>query len=160
MGSNPTPSAFKTPLRAGRPGSAPTRYDLTMTDTRHIPIAEAGPAVRDVLLREARAVPPDTAVHEVRETFANPRVKLLLVAEGDRFLGTIGPDDLPDGGDGTIAAHVRGDAPRVRPEDDVDTALQLVEETGLSRIPVVDGEGRLEGLVCFNRSRNAFCASP
>jgi hypothetical protein len=35
-----------------------------------------------------------------------------------------------------------------------------VAQTGLVRIPVVDGDGRLEGLVCFNRSRNAFCASP
>jgi CBS domain-containing protein len=131
-----------------------------MTDTRHIPIAEAGPAVRDVLLREARAVPPDTPVGEVRETFANPRVKLLLVADGDRFLGTIGPDDLPESGDGTIAAHVRADAPRVGPDDGVETALRLVEETGSVRIPVVDGDGRLAGLVCFNRSRNAFCASP
>jgi len=131
-----------------------------MTETRHIPIGEAGPAVRDVLLREARAVPPDTPVHEVRETFGNPRVKLLLVADGDRFLGTIGPDDLPADSDGTIAALVRADAPRVTPDDEVGTALALVEQTGLNRIPVVDGDGRLEGLVCFNRSRNAFCASP
>ena len=108
-------------MRAGRAGRARTRYDYSMTDTRHIPIGEAAPAVRDVLLREARAVSPDTPVQEVRETFANPRVKLLLVADGDRFLGTIGPDDLPDG-DGTIAAHVRGDAPRVSPDDAVETA--------------------------------------
>jgi CBS domain-containing protein len=146
-------------MRARRAGRARTRYDLTMTDTRHIPIGEAGPAVRDVLLREARAVSPDTPVQQVRETFENPRVKLLLVADGDRFLGTIGPDDLPDG-DGTIAAHVRGDAPRVAPDDAVQTALELVAQTGLVRIPVVDGDGRLEGLVCFNRARNAFCASP
>src|SRR5437868_15233257 len=119
-----------------------------MTDTRHIPIAEAGPAVRDVLLREARAVPPDTPVGEAREAFANPRVKLLLVADGDRFLGTVGPEDLPAGGDGTIASHVREDAPRVGPDDDVQIALQLVEQTGLIRIPVVAGDGRLEVLVC------------
>src|SRR5947209_13883803 len=104
-----------------------------MTETRHIPIGEAGPAVRDVLLREARAVPPDTPVHEVRETFENPRVKLLLVAEGDRFLGTIGPDDLPADGDGTIGPLVRADAPRVTPDDPVRTALELVEQTGLNR---------------------------
>jgi CBS domain-containing protein len=133
-----------------------------MTSTRHIPIGDAGPAVRDVLLREARAVAPDTPVREVRETFANPRVKLLLVADGERFLGTISPEDLPgDGdGDGTIAAHVRQDAPRLSAGDGVDAALQLVEQTGASRIPVVDESGRLEGLVCFNHARNVFCASP
>lgn len=131
-----------------------------MTSTRHIPIPEAGPAVRDVLLREARAVAPDTPVSEVRETFANPRVKLLLVADGERFLGTLAPDDLPAAGDGTIAAHVRQDAPRLSADDGVDEALKLVRDTGASRIPVVDADGRLEGLVCFNHARNVFCASP
>jgi CBS domain-containing protein len=131
-----------------------------MTSTRHIPIPEAGPAVRDVLLREARAVAPDTPLREVRETFENPRVKLLLVADGERFLGTLAPEDVPADGDGTIAAHVRQDAPRLGAGDDVEQALKLVQETGASRIPVVDADGRLEGLVCFNHARNVFCASP
>jgi CBS domain-containing protein len=128
--------------------------------TRHIEIEDAGPAVRDVLLKEARAVPPGTPLSEVRETFANPRVKLMLVADGDRYLGTVLPDDLPADGDGTIGDVVRADAPQLRPEDDVETALKLVRETGASRIPVVDDDGRLEGLVCFNHARNVFCASP
>jgi predicted transcriptional regulator len=42
----------------------------------------------------------------------------------------------------------------------VDEALKIVEQTGASRIPVVDEAGRLEGLVCFNHARNVFCASP
>ena len=46
------------------------------------------------ILAEARTIAPDTPVDEVRETFANPRVKLLLVAEGDRFLGTLDSDHL------------------------------------------------------------------
>jgi CBS domain-containing protein len=130
-----------------------------MTDTVHIPVADAGPAVRDIMLREARSVGPDTPVADVRATFANPKVKLLLVADGERFLGTLGPGDLPAGDDGTIAAHVRGYAPRVTPDEPVARALELVEATGLSRIPVVDGE-RLQGLVCFNREHAAFCVSP
>ena len=97
---------------ARRAHDARTRYDMSMSPTRHIPIDDAGPAVRDVMLREPRAVPPGHAGDEVRETFANPRVKLLLVADGDRFLGTVGPDDLPADGDGTIADIVRADAPR------------------------------------------------
>jgi CBS domain-containing protein len=128
--------------------------------TRHIEIEDAGPAVRDVLLKEARAVPPGTPLSEVRETFANPRVKLMLVADGDRYVGTVSPDDLPAEGDGTIGDIARADAPQLRPEDEVEAALKLVRETGASRIPVVDEDGRLAGLVCFNHSRNVFCASP
>jgi hypothetical protein len=29
-----------------------------------------------------------------------------------------------------------------------------------SRVPVVDDDGRLHGLVCLNRGKSAFCASP
>jgi CBS domain-containing protein len=131
-----------------------------MTSTVHIPVAEAGPAVRDVMLRKARAVGPATTVAEVRETFANPRVKLLLVADGERFLGTLSPDDLPAGADGTIEAHVRADAPRLAPEDPVARAVELVAASGATRVPVVDASDRLQGLVCFNRAHSAFCVSP
>jgi CBS domain-containing protein len=129
-----------------------------MASTRHIPLSNAGPTVRDVMLEEARAVPPDTPLAQVRETFANPRVKLLLVADGDRYLGTVAPTDLPNDDDGTVGPHVNAQAPRVRPDDPTSRALELLEAT--DRVPVVDDEGRLHGLVCLNRGRSAFCASP
>ena len=127
-----------------------------MTATRHIPLDAAGPTVRDVMLAEARTIPPDTPVDQVRETFANPRVKLLLVAEGERFLGTLSPDDVP--ATGTIAPGVDTDTPTLNPDDGVERALELLEHT--SRVPVVDSDGRLHGLVCLNRGKSAFCASP
>jgi CBS domain-containing protein len=127
-----------------------------MTATRHIPLDAAGPTVRDVMLAEARTIAPDTPVDEVRETFANPRVKLLLVAEGERFLGTLSPGDVP--AEGTIAAGVNRDAATLRPHDGIERALELLEHA--SRVPVVDDDGRLHGLVCLNRGKSAFCASP
>ena len=127
-----------------------------MTATRQIPLEQAGPTVRDVMLAEARTIPPDTRVQDVRETFANPRVKLLLVAEGDRFLGTLSPGDVP--ADGTIAPGVDTETPRLQPEDSVERALELLEHT--SRVPVVGADGRLHGLVCLNRGKSTFCASP
>lgn len=130
-----------------------------MSPTRHIPVAEAGHAVRDVMLYDPRTVTPDTSVDQVRETFANPSVKLLLVADDDTYLGSLAPEDLPDDASGTIAAYVRTDTPRLHPGDPTASALRLLEETGLKRIPVVEGD-RLEGLVCLNSGRSAFCASP
>jgi CBS domain-containing protein len=127
-----------------------------MSSTRHIPLDAAGPTVRDVMLAEARTIPPDTPVETVRETFANPRVKLLLVAEDERFLGTLAPGDVP--AEGTIAAGVDTAAPTLAPDDGIERALELLERT--SRVPVVDPEGRLHGLVCLNRGKSAFCASP
>src|SRR3954469_13070140 len=116
-----------------------------MTETRHIPLDVAGPTGRDVMLAEARTIPPDTPVHPGRETFANPRVKLLLVAEGERFLGTLSPDDVR--ATGTIAPGVDTRTPTLAPDDEVGRALELLEHT--SRVPVVDSDGRLHGLVCL-----------
>jgi len=126
-----------------------------MTATRHIPLEQAGPTVRDVMLAEARTIPPDTAVEAVRETFANPRVKLLLVAEDERFLGTLSPGDVP--ASGTIAAGVNTAAETLSPDDGIEHALELLEHT--SRVPVVGADGRLHGLVCLNKGKSAFCAS-
>src|SRR4029079_2692058 len=116
----------------------------------------AGPAVRDVMLAEARTIPPDTPAETVRETFANPRVKLLLVAEGEQFLGTLAPDAVP--ASGTIAPGVDTGTPALQPRGGIETAPQLLEHS--SRVPVVDADGRLHGLVCLNRGKSAFCASP
>jgi CBS domain-containing protein len=127
-----------------------------MSPTRHIPIDDAGPAVSDVMLRDPRTIPPDTPVDDVRETFANPSVKLLVVADGERYLGTVGPDDLP--ASGTIAQAVFADGQSLPPDAPVTEAMRIMEETASSRIPVVDGDGRLQGLVCFNKGRTAFCA--
>jgi CBS domain-containing protein len=127
-----------------------------MGSTRHIPLDQAGPTVADVMLKEARAIAPQTPVAEVRATFENPRVKLLLVADGDRFLGTLAPQDLPEAG--TIEPAIDEDVPRLSPGDGIARALELLEHT--SRVPVVDDEGRLHGLVCLNRGKSAFCASP
>src|SRR3954453_9704835 len=98
-----------------------------MTSTRHIPRDPPAPTGRDVMLAEARTIPPDTPVEDVRETFANPRVKLLLVAEGERFLGTLRPDDVPAAG--TIAQGVDTDTPTLAPGDGIERALALLEHT-------------------------------
>jgi CBS domain-containing protein len=129
-----------------------------MSSTIHIPVDEAGPNVADVMMREAESVGPDMPLAEAR-AFFTPRKRLLLVTEGDRFLGTLTPGDLPDSDDGSIGPHVNTDPPRVTPGDPVSAAMALVEGEGMTRIPVVDGD-RLQGMVCFNQSHDAFCIYP
>jgi|SRR4051794_6696360 CBS domain-containing protein len=131
-----------------------------MSSTVHIPLDEAGGTVREVMMLEPRSVGPDTPMSEVRDTFASPSVKLMLVTDGERFLGTLGRDDLPAEGDGPIAPHVRSDRPSLRPDDPVDRAMALVHEQGMTRIPVLAEGDRLLGLICFNQSRSAFCVYP
>jgi CBS domain-containing protein len=126
--------------------------------TRNIPIADAGPSAADVMLRDPRAVPPSTTAGEARSTFENPRVRLLLVAEGDRFLGAVTRDDLGDAvEDERTLGELAGDAVLVRPEDPVERVVGLLREEDTDRLPVVDGDGALLGLVCFNERHRHFC---
>src|SRR5688500_13136855 len=127
--------------------------------TRNVPLADAGPHVEDVMLRDPRTVGPETTVAAARETFENPRVRLLLVASGDSFLGT----SRREGIDGDVAGDTplgqlagAGDA-LVRPEDPVARAVELLDAEQTDRLPVVTGEGTLVGLVCFNRRHGHFC---
>jgi len=132
-----------------------------MSGTVHIPLEQAGDSVvRDVMMLEPRSVGPDTPMSEVRETFASPSVKLMLVTDGERFVGTLGRDDLPEEGDGPIAPHVRPDRPSLSPDDPVEKAMELVREQGMTRIPVVAEGDQLLGPVCFNKSHSAFCVYP
>jgi CBS domain-containing protein len=126
--------------------------------TRNIPIADAGPSATDVMLRDPRAVPPSTTAGEARATFENPRVRLLLVAESDRFLGAVTRDDLGEAvEDERTLGELAGDAVLVRPEDPVERVVGLLGEQDTDRLPVVDGDGALLGLVCFNRRQGHFC---
>ena len=131
-----------------------------MSGTVHIPFGDAGPAVKDVMMLEPRSVGPATPIADIRELFSSPSVKLMLVTDGERFLGTVTREDLPASGDGPIEPHVRSDFPHLSPDDPVDKALALFNEQGLSRIPVVTDGDRLEGLVCLNKSHSAFCVYP
>jgi CBS domain-containing protein len=131
---------------------------LRSMSTRNIPVTEAGPSAADVMLRDPRAVPPGTTVAEARETFANPRVRLLLVAEGEAFLGAVTRDDVgPEVDDAQTLGALAGAAALVRPEDPVDSVVGLLDTEGTDRLPVVDGDGTLLGLICFNRKHGHFC---
>ena len=126
--------------------------------TRNVKLAEAGPCVEDVMLREPRAVAPDTTVAAARAAFENPRVRLLLVTRDDAFLGAVRREAIGAevAGDTTLD-QLAGGGSLVRPEDPVDRAVELLEAERTDRLPVVTGDGRLVGLVCFNRERGHFC---
>ena len=127
--------------------------------TRNVPLTEAGPRVEDVMLREPRAVAPETTVAAAREAFENPRVRLLLVTRGDAFVGAVRREgiDADVAGDTTLDQLAGGDGALVHPEDPVDRAVELLEAERTDRLPVVTADGRLVGLVCFNRERGHFC---
>jgi CBS domain-containing protein len=56
-----------------------------------------------------------------------------------------------------IGDFVRPDAPRIDPGAPVAAAVEMLEGAGATRLPVVDEDGSLCGLVCWDRSGTRFC---
>lgn len=130
-----------------------------MTAVRNVPLAAAGPRVRDVMLAAPDTLPPATTVAEARPALASPRLRLVLVADGEAFIGAVTPDRLAGQTDLGVTLGELATAPvsTVSPDDEVSRALALLEAAGTDRLPVVSDDGRLVGLVCFNRRRGHFC---
>src|SRR5688500_14371506 len=107
--------------------------------TRNVPLEEAGPHIADVMLRSPRTVPPETTVGAARETFENERVRLLLVARGDAFVGAVTresiPADVPD--DEPLAGLASDPGTLVAPDEPVSRAVELIESRDTDRLPVV-----------------------
>jgi CBS domain-containing protein len=128
--------------------------------TRNVPLADAGPRVEDVMLRGPRTYAPGTTVAEARAEFENPRVRLLLVARGDTFLGAVTRETIGDelAGDLTLdGLATAAPGALVAPADPVDRAGELRDARQTDRLPVVADDGTLVGLVCFNRRHGHFC---
>jgi len=127
--------------------------------TRNVPLATAGPQVADVMLRAPRTVAPETTVGQARETFANPRVRLLLVARAGSFLGAITRESIPDDAADELALGTlaQADGDLVAPQDPVARAVELLDARQTERLPVVGDDGAIVGLVCFNRRHGHFC---
>ena len=110
------------------------------------------------MLRGPRTLSPATTVADARHAFENPRERLLLIARDGRFLGALAREALAPGvADDTPLGEVAADKPSIAPSAPVADALALLEADASERLPVVEPDGTLVGLVCFNRRKGHFC---
>lgn len=114
-----------------------------------------GTKVREVMSQRPRAVTPDTSVLEVAEVMEQEDVGSVPVLEDDRLAGIVTDRDI------TVRAVAKGKDPRgmpvreiasrdivtIGPDDDLSDALKLMASYQVRRIPVVDEEERLVGVV-------------
>ncbi len=111
--------------------------------------------VKDVLTPDVETVTPDTRLHEVARKMKELNVGSVPVCSGKRLLGMITDRDI------TIRATAEGRDPSNTPvseamtdevifcyeDQDVDVARQLMEQYQVRRLPVVDGQDQLVGIV-------------
>lgn len=109
--------------------------------------------VRDVMVPVAGAVRPDSAMREVVMALAHAR-GLATVVEGGKVRGVITAGDLSRIAERWTdfldlpAGDVMTATPRTAPVDELaSTVTGQMERIGIMAMPVVDGEGRMVGVV-------------
>lgn len=123
-----------------------------------VPLDSVGPLVQDAMLHTPRTSGPDTTVAEARAQFESPLVLLLLVTHDGRFVGAVDRSDLEGRRDDETLGQIASRRfPEVRPDDTVGHAIELLQTTSADRLPVLDGDETLVGLICLNRDENRFC---
>ena len=114
-----------------------------------------GTKVNDVMSTRPRCVSPDTTVGEAAQLMEQEDVGALPILEGEQLAGVITDRDI------VIRAIAQGKDPRgmpvreiasrdvvtVHPDDDFSDAVDLMASHQVRRLPVVDDENRLVGIV-------------
>jgi CBS domain-containing protein len=114
-----------------------------------------GTKIGDVMTTRPRCVSPDTPISQVAELMESEDIGSVPVLEGEQLAGMITDRDI------VIRAIAHGKDPRgmpvrevstrdvvtVGPDHDLSDALQLMARHQIRRLPVVDKENRLVGIV-------------
>jgi CBS domain-containing protein len=114
-----------------------------------------GPKVREVMTDRPRCVTPETPVSEAAELMESQDVGSLPILDGEKLAGVVTDRDI------VIRAVAKGKDPRgmpvrevasrevvtIRPDEDLSEALKLMASYQVRRIPVVDDDNRLVGVV-------------
>ena len=117
-------------------------------------------SVRDIMTTGVVTVRPDTSCRELAVLFREHRVSgLPVTADDGTVVGVLSESDLlalatgrhhrgqPAAGQATAGDLMTRPAVTIGPDDLVRTAAQLMHSYRLQRLPVVDRDGRLEGIV-------------
>jgi CBS domain-containing protein len=110
--------------------------------------------VRDVMTSNPTTCDPTATVVDAAKVMVREDVGPVPIVEGDRLVGIVTDRDIivrvvAEGRDVTstkVADIASKDLVTVKPDDDLDRALELMAQRQVRRIPVVEGE-RVVGIV-------------
>jgi CBS domain-containing protein len=114
-----------------------------------------GPRVREHMTDRPRCVTPETLVSEAAELMASEDVGSLPILDGDELIGVITDRDIvvravakkknPQGM--PVREVASSDLVTVGPEEDLSEALRLMATHQVRRLPVVDEDNHLVGVL-------------
>ncbi len=114
-----------------------------------------GTKVREAMTERPRCVTPDTSVTQVAEVMESEDIGAVPVLEGDQLTGMVTDRDIviraiakgKNPGGMPVREIVSREVVTVGPDDDLSDALQLMASHQVRRLPVVDEDNRLVGIV-------------
>jgi|GraSoiStandDraft_4_1057263.scaffolds.fasta_scaffold786611_2 CBS domain-containing protein len=122
--------------------------------------AAAAALAVDVMVRAPKVHAPSLTVAELRVALADDHVHMLLLVDEGRLVGTAERGDVPPDADGSepVLPFARTPGRTVAPDAPVDDVRTAMLARGARRLAVVDGAGRLLGLLCLKRHLDGFCS--
>jgi CBS domain-containing protein len=112
--------------------------------------------LKDLMSRDVKVIGPDMSIRDAARKMRDGDFGMMPVGENDRMIGTISDRDIAiravaEGKDaGTKVRDVMSDGIAWAYEDDsVEQAAMIMSEHQVRRLPVVDREKRLVGIVAL-----------
>ncbi|MBN9478624.1 MAG: CBS domain-containing protein [Bordetella sp.] len=110
--------------------------------------------IRDVMSKDVQVARPEDTLEDVAGRMASGDFGFIPVADGDRLIGAVTDRDIVvrgvaagAGPQARVLDVLSRDALVVRADDDLKAALDLMSSRQIRRLPVVDKDGRLVGVV-------------
>jgi CBS domain-containing protein len=120
----------------------------------------AGLTVADVTHSRFSALPGDVTVAAVRDWFdESASHKMALLADDGRYVASVVAEDLEGADPATRAADLAREWPTVTPDEPASRGEELALSGGNRRVPVVDHDGRLLGIVAITTDLQGFCGT-
>lgn len=110
--------------------------------------------VRDVMSKDVQVARPGDSLQEVSTRMASGDFGFMPVADGDRLIGTITDRDIAvravAGGapcTSPVVEYITRDPHTARADDDLQSVLDAMGSKQIRRLPVLDKDDRLVGVV-------------
>jgi CBS domain-containing protein len=118
-------------------------------------------AVSDVVHKRFSALPANATVGDVREWFAeSSHRRMAFLADDGRYIGSLTRVDLTAAADADLpASEVAHDGPTVAPDAPATAGHKLALASDALRVPVVDHDGTLVGVLAVTTDLAGFCGA-
>jgi CBS domain-containing protein len=117
--------------------------------------ASMSESIRDIMTPNPRTVESSASVVEAAKTMLGENVGIVPIIEGDRLVGTVTDRDIairvvaegrnPEST--TVGEIASRELVTIDPQQDLDEALRLMARHQVRRLPVVEEDGKLVGVV-------------